>query len=428
MGSKRQSSKPPSSRVTASKNQEDPRLHFDAVHEMLCKMEEAGEYKKKSLEWQIMRRTGISKEKFLEHRNELIRLSEFFQLYDIDGNDSLSVDEVLPLLKHIGLEPYRSEETELVCKLLQTADVDGDDSLSFAEFLELMAKVREYQKQERDPSLIPHFKSLANGAHPPRLEIDKVDQALIAAGIVGKTRFEKDLQRKLVCDWDVDNSGDISFTEFSDICQCVQECLFCHRTEEIVKYATSLGIQRHRLSSYLWSFDKCDVSRSDGLSMTQIEKILYTVTVKPPKRAELEEMFNMCGIDHKALVPLEQYLQIIHVASDSNMSHDESDWDYKIDVTPIQSPASGKNNTVAEEKTFTLRDVPVQKLREILGLFMSGPLSEAEIKQLEAHEMMERIAGYLGVQSHSNLREEFAKPVENVRQLFAMCKFSAESK
>merc|ERR1740117_712358 len=102
-------------------------------------------------------------------------------------------------------------------------------------------------------------------------------------------------------------------------------------------------------------------------------------------------MFNMCGIDHKALVPLEQYLQIIHVASDSNV-HDESDWDYKIDVTPIQSPSSGKNNAAAEEKTFTLRDVPVQKLREILGLFMSGPLSEAEIKQLEAHEMVDRIA------------------------------------
>lgn len=369
-------------------NVEDPRLSFEAVHEMLLKMQEECEATTRKQEREIMERTGMSMEKFWEHRPELVRLYEFFHLYDQDHSGCLSHQEVKLLLKQLGLQPYRQEQAKLLEMWLEHADSDGNESLEFCEFLVLMLKVREHQKSQHKAKVWPSFRKMANG--DGGLDIDRVDEALASAGIGGQTRFEQDLQRKLVYDQDVDNSGEINFSEYLDICQRVQERLFAYKMEEIVSYANSIGIDKARLGEYIWAFDQHDVDGSGGLSMDEIHKALHVLTVRPPTKAELEELFEKCQVKPDVEVPLQQYLKIMQIAS------------------------AGRG-MFARELPFTLKDVPDDKLREMLRMF---PLAESYIKQLEKGELTDLLGSYLSVRPDSNLREAFpGKSIGNVRQL-----------
>lgn len=381
---------------TTSRGQADPRFTFDAVHELLVIMEQRGEYENHRLERSIFERTGLAQDKFIEHRSDLVRLYEAFQLYDVDKTGTLCHEEVKPFLKQIGFDPHREGQRECVERLLEDADSDGSGRLSFGESLDLMAKVRKHQKSQREEAgLQRHFDAFADGHD--RMDIDRMEEALQAAGIVGTTRFEQDLQRKIIYDWDVDNSGDISFSEFSDVCQRIEERLSHHKMDEIVGYATSLGIELSRLSQYLWAFDQLSGAAMGNMEFEAIHEVLHTVTISPPSAPELMKIFEQCGLRHDLPVPLEQYLQVMHAASDA------------------------ARNPHAEDMPFSCRDVPVQKLRELLSMF---PISADYIRKLEASEMADILAGYLNVAADTNLRKE-AKPVANVQQLFALSRKTA---
>jgi len=374
--------------------QEDSRLTFEAVHEMLISMEEEGECIERAREREIMKRTGLNKDKFCEHRFELNRLYEFFQLYDGDQSDALNYEEVRPLLKHVGLDPYRKEHEHLVSTLLHDADTNGNESLTFNEFLLLMKKVRSHQKTQREYLLRLSFRKFA--AEGGRLELDKVDEVMVAVGIGGTTKAEMDLQRNLVYDWDVDNSGDISFEEFADICQRVQERVWAHRLEETTKFASSIGIGKSRLCEYLWAFDEHDRNRSGALSKDEIAEVIHTLSRQPITQKQLQDLLGLCDIkDMTVDVPLDKYLQLMHTAS--------------------------VHLGVAVLLPITLRDISAPKLHEILCLF---PLAESYVKTLDVEESRDLVASYLGVTTGANLNEDLdftcgGYPVENVRQLIS---------
>jgi len=356
---------------------EDPRLNFETVHEMLIKMEELSEHEKRAAERRIMERTGLSQAKFWEHRFELIRLHEYFDLYDADHNCFLCQEEVKQLLKHVGMQPYKREEGKLVNALLTEAETDGHEGLSFIEFLDLMMKVRDYQKQQQQGKLRRYFRNYAD--IDGKMDLGVVEKALMAAGISGKTRMEQDLQQKIIYDWDVDNSGDIVFEEFVDICQRIQERLQSYKMEEIVIYATSLGMDKQRLSEYICAYDQYDTDHNGGLSMAEIDEVLHKwCPVRPPTAVELQDLFEKVGIKDNQEVPLTQFLDIMQIASVGR-------------------------GMFARELPFTLRDVTSAKLREILNVFSVG---KGYMETLDHCDLLDLASSYLEVSPDCNLREE----------------------
>lgn len=252
-----------------------------------------------------------------------------------------------------------------------------------------MAQVRTHQKATRAVEYQSAFNRYCSD--DGLLELSKVDEAMAAVYIMGANRLESDLQRRLVYEWDVDNSGDFSLSEFTDICQCVQERLASSRMEETVRHATKLGIKKSRLGEFLWAFDQHDINRSDSLSKREIVEVLQVTTTDPPTKRELKEYFNQSGIKPETEATLEQYLKFMHIATEGR-------------------------GTYRREKPFTLRDVPRDRLREVLAFF---PLAESYIEQLDFPEIAEIASGYLRVPPHFNMRELPSDPVGNVRQLFA---------
>jgi Ca2+-binding EF-hand superfamily protein len=381
-------------KIITNKNAEDSRLSFENVHHLLVTMEEKQEYQSRRKEWEIKKKATISEEKFTEHRYELIKLFDFFTLYDVDHSDALSHDEVRLLLKHLGMDPFRTNCAPFVQEVLESVDPGSKDSISFGSFLDLMAKVRLHQKMAKAADLKRHF--LTSSDQNGRVDIDMVEPVLTASGAVAKTRLEIELQRQIIYDWDIETSGDVTFDTFLDIRQRVQEELFCHKMDEVVKYAHTLGIETARLSEYLWAFDHYDKDHNGSLSIEEIFHALHFITHNPPAIEELKKIYEQCGLKTDTEVLLEQYLQISQLACEGRGSWAEG-----------------------TEFAFRLRDVPVQKLREILSFF---PLSPDYINTLEVDDMVGLLSCYLDVDPESDLRQGLTKPVENTRQLIQYCK------
>jgi Ca2+-binding EF-hand superfamily protein len=303
--------------VDTSARGPDPRLTFETVHEMLNNMEEQVEYARRARERQIMQQVDLDLDRFKEHRNELIRLYDCFEFYDSDRSGYLSQKEAKQLLKHVGLQPYRPpSRAAMVSKFLQDADPHGHQGLNFPEFLTLISQVRKVHKRMRDASLRYQFRSLANTNG--RLDIDTVDAALVAAGIGGRTQEAKETQRNIIYDGDVDNSGDISYDEFASICQRVQERRQHQAMEQIIQFATSVGIERRRLADYMCAFDQHDIHDNGTLGLDAIDEALRALSIRPSGDA-LQELFARLDIRRDQQVPLMKFLEVMHEASSARM-------------------------------------------------------------------------------------------------------------
>ena len=67
---------------------------------------------------------------------QIEEFKEAFQLFDKDGDGTISTKELGPLLRSLGQNP---DEDEIV-DMIDEVDVDGSGSIDFVEFLHLMLK------------------------------------------------------------------------------------------------------------------------------------------------------------------------------------------------------------------------------------------------------------------------------------------------
>jgi len=365
----------------------DSKLDFESVHELLLKLEEQNEHRRRRHEREIKEEFNLSDAVFWEHRMELIRLKDYFQIYDADNSGHLSHKEVCWLLKHVGFQPYKFHESRIIARLLSESDKNKDESMDFVEFLSLMAKVRQHQIAQREGRLRPIFQKFArdNG----NIELDDVNRVLEEVGVIGKTRQEQDMIHKLIFECDADEKAELGFQDTLALCQRVQEHVLSGETDNTVRFANSLGIDKQRLAEYLWAFDQYDKDGSAGLAMNEIMEVLRMLMVRPPTNQEVQDLYAEIRVKPTEEVTLHQYLRLMQVAS------------------------SGRG-MFSKELPYTLRGVPQEKLRDILRIFA---LSDSYVRELEAAELPELVGSYLGVGTDSNLREDLAKPVGNTRQL-----------
>jgi len=72
-------------------------------------------------------------------RQERVRLTRNFALWDKDGSGTLDASEIVPLLKSLGKAPTRSA----LERIMKFMDVDGNGDISVDEFIAGLTKGEE---------------------------------------------------------------------------------------------------------------------------------------------------------------------------------------------------------------------------------------------------------------------------------------------
>lgn len=71
---------------------------------------------------------------------EILNFKMIFKLFDQDGSDEISVNELMVALTSLGCKPTQ-EDLDV---LLKECDTDGSGEISFSEFLLMLAKLNNY--------------------------------------------------------------------------------------------------------------------------------------------------------------------------------------------------------------------------------------------------------------------------------------------
>ncbi|KNC48213.1 calcium-binding carrier protein SCaMC-3 [Thecamonas trahens ATCC 50062] len=119
---------------------------------------------------------------------DAVHLRSLFDDIDTDGSGSISVDELMVVLRSLGFAPSR----EQLAAMMSVVDANGSDTIEFAEFADVFGALDELSLQSLSTHLIS-MASLSVGNDfvpdlPPRhMELWKFLAAGAAAGGVSKT-------------------------------------------------------------------------------------------------------------------------------------------------------------------------------------------------------------------------------------------------
>jgi len=83
---------------------------------------------------------------FSENAPKNVKVEYAFRIYDFDGDDMISVDDLKLVINRLTGEQELSEVdmSQLIENIFEEADLDDDDSLSFAEFEHVISKAPDF--------------------------------------------------------------------------------------------------------------------------------------------------------------------------------------------------------------------------------------------------------------------------------------------
>jgi Ca2+-binding EF-hand superfamily protein len=402
-------------------------LDFYTVHGMLLELSELHLHNLHKRELEIKAKTNISEEMFWQHDGELFRIYDHFQMHDLDRQDYLGFPEVRHLLHHLGFQPFRPRENEVLDRLMKESDADGSETFTFEEFLNLISRVRTHQKAIREARLRREFgryskleetgsrswgdkesEALTKPATVAAalnnkqagelcLEAEWLSGLLTSVGLAGRTSHEREL-----VDLAVHNYCDetITFSEFEELCQLICESLARDEVQEQYADAEAFGVTSFRLHRYQAAFDSVRTNDLPCIKVLDLPKALLRLLSRPPEMGEVMEMLESI--------------------SPTKGSRDVS----FVTFLHLLSCFSSGQAVLVKGPAFDLRSVNDRKLREILHLF---PLASEYIDEVAAAELPELVAGFFGVLPTTDLRE-LQPPVNNIRQLVQWAQKKAASR
>ena len=137
-----------------------------------------------------------------QQKNEL---QEAFDLFDVDGDETIDAEELGSLFRCFGAKKSQKEIDEILLRF----DEDGSGAIEFDEFVAMMAET--ILQPEVEPELIEAYRVFDRydrGISPKELQ-----------DVLGKFGYDisaKDVQDMVdECDWDGDNR--LNFDEFAMI-------------------------------------------------------------------------------------------------------------------------------------------------------------------------------------------------------------------
>ena len=136
-------------------------------------------------------------------QEQIDEFKEAFNIFDVDGDNTISTKELDKVMKSLGQNPTDTELRELIHEY----DNDGNGTLDFPEFLELMAK--KMKQIDTEEELVEAFK-IFDRDQDGYLKFNDIREIFKILG----ENVEDEKIEKLIKLADKDNDQTINYTEF----------------------------------------------------------------------------------------------------------------------------------------------------------------------------------------------------------------------
>ena len=142
---------------------------------------------------------NLTEEQFAEFK-------EAFQIFDKDGDGSITTKELGTVMRSLGQNPSDEE----VRQMIEEVDEDKSETIDFKEFLGLMA--RKMKETDAEDELLEAFKVFDRDGNG-KISAHELRYVMLSSG---EDLTEQDIQ-EMVMEADIDGDGFIDYQEFVKI-------------------------------------------------------------------------------------------------------------------------------------------------------------------------------------------------------------------
>eukprot|EP00928_Gymnodinium_smaydae_P028647 TRINITY_DN2179_c0_g3_i2.p1 TRINITY_DN2179_c0_g3~~TRINITY_DN2179_c0_g3_i2.p1 ORF type:complete len:851 (-),score=156.08 TRINITY_DN2179_c0_g3_i2:194-2746(-) len=259
--------------LSALERDEDRCISFEVFQEAVSEAREVFERTLRDRERAIKVEENMDDDMFKDFRKDVILLADCFQRYDVDNTSRITNEEMMPMLKELGLMPSTLVECQEIEELVEQAEKEDAGMFQFKEFLILVKSIREHRQERIRDEQLKSFEHYDKD-HGGDLSVEEISMLLLDLGIAPRNRTEQAELATMIHAADEDGSGTIDFMEFQDLCQRIDEKLKQIRYEQEIDFAMSHGFTEAQMRDFRWVFDTLDVEGSERLSLTDVHSCL----------------------------------------------------------------------------------------------------------------------------------------------------------
>ena len=137
---------------------------------------------------------------------QIAEFKEAFQIFDKDGDGSITTKELGTVMRSLGQNPSDEE----VRQMIEEVDEDKSETIDFKEFLGLMA--RKMKETDAEDELLEAFKVFDRDGNG-KISAHALRYVMLSSG---EDLTEQDIQ-EMVMEADIDGDGFIDYQEFVKI-------------------------------------------------------------------------------------------------------------------------------------------------------------------------------------------------------------------
>eukprot|EP00931_Biecheleriopsis_adriatica_P049983 TRINITY_DN28924_c0_g1_i1.p1 TRINITY_DN28924_c0_g1~~TRINITY_DN28924_c0_g1_i1.p1 ORF type:complete len:1033 (-),score=190.50 TRINITY_DN28924_c0_g1_i1:246-3344(-) len=366
-------------------------INSDAAHDILLHMEVQSKRKKHQAEHSIKISWHLTEDEFWRFRPELIRLRHLMAMVLAEVHRGKSEERkldrtgALQLLKLLGLQPYHEEQQELIEQGIDQVCGSQDEYFDFKKMLWLLDHTRDGQKSIRSDQLLKHFKvQVKTVAYT--IPISEADHILfdpeVGVNMAHASIDEAEEVKKVIDETDSADPGYLTFSELADLIQRAVETLHSKRAETNFSKAIAEGVELDDFVELQRLFDSYDKDNSGVLEQDEVLEAVMHKTGRSVSQQELESLYYSRSLNIDVPLFLWDFLRVIDAPAITN-------------------------------KPYTLREIPIDKLREILVLFQ---VPHQTIGKLVGRQLAQMVGNHMGIDFKQNLRK-LEPPIQNPEEL-----------
>ena len=144
------------------------------------------------------KRLDIPEDKIAEYK-------EAFDMFDKDGSGTISVTEIVKIMKNFGYPIKKSEAQQMIADI----DDNGDGELDFEEFVTIMEKQKNYVDETDEELVLRAFKSFDHD-HDGKITNYEFKYILTQMG----NKFSEDELNQLFETCNLDINGTLTYQDF----------------------------------------------------------------------------------------------------------------------------------------------------------------------------------------------------------------------